>query len=144
MTFTWKSIKQSSLFQGPIKLFTFKLAIFLHQSTKYEAIMTHSRIVLLHLHFRTADTRKNRLEKCTVLKNTAPLWLSLQMAPLTCLATDQSAGWLFRLDRHSRPSSTSENDVLFGMNPHHTHAEVSASHRSRSMSVWLILDSIYI
>jgi len=32
-----------------------------------------------------------RWKKYTVLKNTAVLWLSLQMAPLACLATDQSA-----------------------------------------------------
>jgi len=53
------------------------------------------------------------------------------MAPLACLATDQSAGWLFRPDRHSGSSSTSDSDVLFGMNPHHTYIEVSASHRSQ-------------
>jgi len=104
MTFTWKSIQQSSLFQGQLKLDSFKLAVFLYQSTKYEAIMTHSHIVLLLLHTRTADTRKNTLEKCTVLKNTALLWLSLQMAPLACLATDQSAGSFDQTDTAGRPA----------------------------------------
>jgi len=104
--------------------------------------MTHSHIDLLRLHFRTVDTSKNTLEKCTVLKNTAVLWLSLQMAPLACLATDQSAGSFDRSDTAGRRALPS--DVLFGMNPHHANIEVSASHRSRSTSVCLIVDSMYI
>lgn len=65
------------------------------------------------------------------------------MAQLACVAADKSVGSLDKTDTQ-RAVGHFFSDVLFGMNPHHTNIEVSASHRSQNMSVWLILDSIYI